>query len=246
MKQTKLEPELLEPYKAWKADPSKTNAGAMLRAVDPIIKTAVRSFGGTSAKSGPLRSQAKRLTLDALGSYDPNKGPMKTHLMSRLQRLRRIAARQRQIIRVPEQVALDQMQTEASFAELEEKFGRPPSDIELADYTGLSLKRIAYVRGSQRPIAQSTITRPGAEGTGQFDPRVKPVSEDYSQWTKLVYDDLDETSQFIMERVLGMHGHQPHKPNEIAKLLKVSPAAISHRMARIQLKLDQREELAMI
>ena len=246
MPQTRIEPELQEPFEAWQAAPSKQTMGPLLKAVDPIINTAVRSFGGSTSRSGTLRSQAKRLAAESFSSYDPYLGRMKTHLMSRLQRLRRIAAQQRQIIKVPEQVALDQMQTDTASGELEERLSRAPTDTELADYTGLSMKRLAYIRGSQRPLAQSTITRAGDEGTGNYDPQVTQINDDSSQWTELVYDDLDTTDQLIMERILGLHGRRPKKPNEVAKLLRVSPAAVSHRMAKIQSKLDKREELGML
>ena len=241
-----LEQDLQKPFEDWRREPSPTNTGQMLRAVDPIINTALRSYAGPSSKSVNLKSRAKMLAAEALSSYDQTKGPLKSHLMSRLQRLRRIASQQRQVIRVPEQVALDQMRSEAASKELEEKLGRPPSDQELADHTGLSSKRLAYIRGSGRPLAESTITRPGDDGAGSFDPRVRPLYQSDDAWVELVYDDLDQTNQFIMERVLGLHGHAPEKPSAVAVKLRISPAAVSHRMAQIQAKLDQRDDLGML
>jgi len=240
-----LEPDYFEPYNAWVADQSKTNTGALLKAVDPVINSAIRAYAGPSAGSPTIRAEARKMAIEAMHQYDPTKAPLQSHLMTRLQRIRRIAAQQRQVIRVPEQVALDQMQTEAAFKELEDKLGRPPSDMELADYTGLSVKRIEYIRNSQRPTATSTITRTTDEG-GAYDPSVKMLGESHDSWLEFVYDDLDETNQFIMERVLGMHGHEPHKPSEVAAMLKISPAAVSHRMAQIQAKLDKRDELDMM
>lgn len=243
MPNNQLEPEYRDAFEAWQAEPSPTNTGQLLRTVDPVINSALRAFAGPSARSANVKAQAKRMAAEAFSGYNPNKGKLKTHLMSRLQRLRRVASQQRQIIRIPEQVAMDQMQSETAARELEEKLGRPPSDQEIADYTGLSLKRLQYVRGSTRPLAESTITRAGEEGQGGYDPRVRSLAQRPDVWLEFVYDDLDETDQFIMERVLGLHGHKPTKPSAVAKMLKVSPAAISHRMAQIQRKLDQREEL---
>jgi DNA-directed RNA polymerase specialized sigma subunit len=241
-----LEPDFQEPFAAWQQEPSPTNTGAMLRAVDPVINSAMRAYAGPSAKSVNLKAQAKMMAAEALSSYDPAKGPLKSHLMARLQRIRRVASQQRQVIRVPEQVALDQMQSEAAGKELEERLGRPPSDQELADFTGLSVKRLEYIRGSGRPLAESTITRPGEEGSGMYDPRVRQIQQDDDAWLELVYDDLDQTNQFIMERVLGMHGHEQTKPRQVAAMLKISPAAVSQRMAQIQQKVDQREALGML
>jgi DNA-directed RNA polymerase specialized sigma subunit len=241
-----LEPDFQEPYKAWSTDPSRANTGQMLKALDPVISTAVRAYAGPSAKSVTIKSQAKRMAAEALSSYDPAKGPLKSHMMSRLQRLRRTASSHRQIIRVPEQVALDQMHSERAANELEDKLGRPPSDQELSDFTGLSLKRLQYIRGSGRPLAESTITRHSDDGGGGYDPRVRSLQERPDAWLELVYDDLDETNQFIIERVLGMHGHPKTKPSQVAAQLRISPAAVSHRMAQIQQKLDKRDTLEML
>jgi hypothetical protein len=55
---------------------------------------------------------------------------------------------------------------------------------------------------------------------------------------------MDPINQKIMEHSLGLHG-QPRLPNhEIAKLLRLSPGAISQRKARIQQTLDKESELS--
>lgn len=246
MPKNMLESDYQVPYDAWRADPNPANTGVLLKAVDPVLKSAVRAYSGPSARSMNIKSQAKKMANEAFGSYDPAKGTLKSHLMSRLQRLRRVASQQRQIIRVPEQVALDQMRSDAATRELEENLGYPPSDQQLADFTGLSMKRLQYIRGSGRPLAESTINRIGEEGQGGYDPRVRPIEQNYDVWQEFIYDDIDETNQFIMERVLGMHGHKTTKPSQVAVMLKISPAAVSHRMAQIQKKLDKREELGML
>jgi hypothetical protein len=79
-----------------------------------------------------------------------------------------------------------------------------------------------------------------------YDPSVVSLGQEDDQWAELVYDDLDPTNQFIMERVLGMHGHEPTRPSAVAAQLKISPAAVSHRMVQIQAKLDKREQLEMM
>lgn len=241
-----LEPDYADAYNAWKTDPNKENTRQILTTLEPVIGSALRSYGGPSASSPTLRSQAKLEILDALSSYDPEKAPLKPHLMSRLQRLRRTAAQQRQIVQVPEQVSMHQMQTEQATRELEDRLNRKPSDQELADYTGLSLKRLEYIRSGGRALAESTITRPGEEGAGQFDPAVTSMGTSADPWVELVYTDMDTTNQYIMEHALGLHGHPPMSNTDIAKALKISPAAVTHRQKHIQSRLDQRHELGVL
>jgi len=242
-----LEEQFAQPYLAWQRTPDPDSTQTLLDALRPVTNSALRAFGGPSATSPTLKSQAKILALDALKSYDETKAPLKAHIMSRLQRLRRVAAQQRQVIHVPEQVSMDQTATEAARKELEEQLEREPSDGELADYTGLSIKRLRHIRTGGRPVAESTIMRAGQEeGSGGYEPGVRQLGDRKDEWQELVYSDIDPTNQLILERSMGMHGHVPQKPSEIARLLKISPAAVSHRMAQIQQKLDQRDQLGML
>jgi len=168
--------------------------------------------------------------------------------MSRLQRLQRYAAQERQIIPMPEQVAMDQIRTKEAMQELEDRLGRPPSDGELADYTGISVRRLQHIRHGSQLVAQGTLMQPGRDpDRGNYDPTTQSLAPaDDDAWLEFVYGDLDPTDQFIMERVLGMHGHPPTSPSEVARLLKISPAAVSHRTAKLQTLLDRREELGVL
>lgn len=245
MPSTLLEPALEQPFTTWKTDSNRQNTGTLLRALDPLINTALRTYGGPTAQSPAFKAQAKRLALEAMQTYDPSRASVKTHLMSRMQRLRRIAAQQRQIVRLPEQVAMDQMHVDTAARELEDTLGRPPSDAELADYSGLSVKRLAYIRGGKRPVARGSLPLTG-ENEAQMDPGIVQPDAGVDEWSELVYDDQDDINKYIMERTLGMHGRRPTTPSAIAAALKLSPAAISHRMQRIQQQLDKRETLDML
>jgi hypothetical protein len=79
-----------------------------------------------------------------------------------------------------------------------------------------------------------------------YSPQAEPLSPDDSAWISLVYSDLGPVDQYILERVLGLHGHPPTPPSRVAKELKVSPGAVSQRMEKIQAQLDRRDELGML
>ena len=64
----KLEQDYQPAYDAWKLKPDPTTTGALLKAVNPIIDTAVKTFGG-GRKSNTLRSRAKQLAIGAFGTY---------------------------------------------------------------------------------------------------------------------------------------------------------------------------------
>lgn len=246
MAELQLEPDFLEPFNAWKASPNPTTTSALLTAVDPVLQSALRSYAGGKV-SPQLRGQAKSLAIDSFGTYDPTKGKLRTHLLTNLQRLRRIQGQQAQIIRIPERISRDRSALLEASQALMETLGREPSDRELADYTGLSYKRLAQIRKAARPLAEGRFTAEvGDEGEEGFAPSVDPLEPNYDAWVRFVYDDLTPRDQFILERALGLNGHRKMAPTQIAKALKVSPAAVSQRMAYIQSLLDKREDLGIL
>jgi DNA-directed RNA polymerase specialized sigma subunit len=147
---------------------------------------------------------------------------------------------------VPEQVALDQMRTSQAAAELEERLGRQPSDMELADHTGLSVRRLTHIRQGQQPVAEGMITRTGPEGAGGYDPAARSLITDDDSGLEFIYGEMDPTNQFIMERSFGMHGNPRMSATEIARELKLTPGAVSHRMQQIQQQLDELEDLGVM
>jgi len=234
---TGIEPEYETAFTTWKRDPSPSNSSGILTAVEPIIGSALRSYGGKSATSPTLRIKARSLALDAMQGYDPAKGKLKTHLMSQLQRLQRAAGQEQQIIRIPEVVSLQRKAADEAFNDLNDTLGRPPSDNEIADRLGVSTKRLAYIRKGVKPLTEHQVS--------QVE---NPAVEDraHGAWVQFVHDSLAPRDQFILERVMGLHGNRKHTPSEVAKGLKVSVSAVSQRMAKIQQQLDQRDELGVL
>ena len=239
----KLEQQLQEPYAAWKAAPGPETANTLLEAVNPIINHALSAYGGKSAKSPTLRSRARSLAVDSFPAYNPSRGSMRNHLLSNLQRIRRYVGEEQQVLRMPEQVALHRKLLEESGHRMEDDLGRPPSDLELADYTGLSLTRIAHVRKGIRPISEGQLSK--SINDPNFVPNVA-AGDNSDAWVEFVHSDMSPRDQIILERSMGLHGHKPTSLTDIAKHLKVTPAAISQRLQVIQKALDRREELGVL
>ena len=238
-----LEPEFKEPFEAWKADPNPHTTDTLLKAVTPVIDSGLKTYSGR-ANSPTLRSKAKLLTIQSFPRYDPSRAKLRTHLMSQLQGLRRASAQESQIISIPERVGLDLHRLRMSENELRDKFGRDPSDVELADHTGLSHKRITYIRKAQPGLAEGALAPEGESEEGQgIGPGVIGPQDD--TWVNFVYHDLSPVDQVIMEHSLGMHGKQVLPKQMIAAKLRLSPGAISQRAAKIQEKLNKKEELGV-
>jgi DNA-directed RNA polymerase specialized sigma subunit len=235
----RLEPEYHPHYVAYAADPSPRATSALLKAVDPVIRLGVQTYGG--GDSAVMRGRAKQLAIEALPAYDPAKASLKTHLMTRLQGLRRHAVKRDNYLGVPERVVLDHHRLYGARNELLDELGREPSDQELSDRSRMSLRRMAYVRRynpatSEGQLQQAMASHSDDEGGG-FDPAVV-MADPILQRAEFLYHDLDPTDQAILERSLGMHGRRRLAGRDIAKSLGITASAVSQRASRIQKQLD--------
>lgn len=237
---TLLEDDYAPHFHAWKSQPTPENASTLLKHVDPIINEALRTYGSTSAKSPTLRGKAKIMALGAMERYDPSRAKLRTHLLTQMQGLRRLASREEQAIRIPEQLSLDRNRLSATENELKEQLGRDPSDVELADHGGISLRRIAHIRATPGAFAEGSLTRYDSTGAGVWSPAVTsgPTENARKMAYEFIYHDLSPSDQLIMEHTLGLHNKQVLENQQIARKLRVSPGAISQRKLKIQQQLD--------
>jgi len=233
-----LEPEIAGAYSAWQANNDNKTRGQLLKATQPIIDRAIYSYAG--AKPSPhIKGQAKLLALDAFGSYNPQQGTMRTHLLSRLRRLQRVSAQANQAITIPERIAIDRGNLNNVESQLTADLGREPSDAEIADRSGLSLKRIGHIRGAKSAVNSGSIL--DTEGD-VYSPasNIPGASTAADAWQDMVYHDLNATDQTIMEYTLGLRGAATLSNSALAEKLNLSPGAVSQRKAKIQAMLDER------
>lgn len=224
---------LTSAYDSWRQSPGKRTMGNLITAADPIINNAMTSYSG----GVPVRSTAKLLVSEAVKKYDPNKGTkLSTYLMTQLQPLQREARKRRDVIRMPERSQIDLEKLRATERLFKDEEGREPADSELADKLGMSIKRIRYLRERESgPIAEGSFEQ---ETETSFQPgTVTPSAED--AWMSYVHHGLGPIDQKILEWRTGYLGKKILSNNEIAHRLKISPAAVSQRAAKIANQLEE-------
>ncbi len=239
-----LEPHYAEPFTAWQKTPTPETSAGLLKAINPVLTGALRQY--SIPDSPTLRSRAKIMALKSMGRYDPTKAKLQTFLYSQLQGLRRYTAQEQQILTVPEQVGLDLGYVRSAENELRDKLGREPSELEIADHTKLSPKRLAYIRRARQAAPEGMFHKSTGEGEDLYAPSIQERPGNVKHWHKMVYHDLAPIDQVIMEHTLGMHNKPILQNQELAKKLGISPGAVSQRKARIQSKLDMRDALKLI
>lgn len=229
-------------YAQWQQTRTPESNTAILKTIQPVIDTAVTSYAGQNANP-TIRSKARIMALRALDSYDPNRGNVRTHLLSQLQSLRRLSAQSQNIISIPEQVGLDFTHIIDSENQLRDELGRDPTDDELADATNLSKRRIQKIRTFHQPVAEGAtmrdVTADESYG-GDVASSIPGSTRGEDAWFNFVYDDLSPTDKLIADMTLGRNGRRKTTTQEIARRLNITPGAVSQRAAKIQSMLDKR------
>jgi RNA polymerase primary sigma factor len=230
-------------YPEWQKNQTPEMNTRLLGTVQPIIDTAINSYAGGGA-SPTLKSRARLMALKALQTYDPQKGNVKTHLLSQLQSLRRLTAKEQNIIALPEQVGLDFQRLSAAENEMRDALSRDPSDDELADMTGLSTRRIKKIRSFQQPVSEGMTAARSVMSEDSANTDVASTLPNYTQntdaWMEFVYGDLTPTDKLIMDMTLGRNGRRRASTQDIARRLNITPGAVSQRAAKIQAMIDAR------
>jgi RNA polymerase primary sigma factor len=236
-----VSPEFDSLYPQWAAHKTPETSSALLQTLQPVIDTAVMSYAGQAA-SPTIRSRAKLMALKALDTYDPNRGNVRTHLLSQLQSLRRVSAQNQNIIAIPEQVGLDYTRLNESENELRDQLGRDPTDDEVADATGLSTRRIQKIRAFNQPVSEGMTTREVMDEEsygGDVASTIPNSTRAADAWFKFVYEDLSPIDKLVADMTLGRNGRRKTSTQEIARRLNITPGAVSQRAAKIQAMLDK-------
>lgn len=238
---TGVQDNFVDTHKLWQQNQTPEMNTKILSAVQPTINTALSSYVGATP-SPAIKTRAKLMALKALQNFDPAKGNVRTHLLSQMQSLRRMAAQEQNIISIPEQVGLDyQKLTEAERA-LADRLSRDPTDDELADETGLSTRRIGKIRSFHQPLAEGTTVSENVEehaDGGDMASKIPGQVNAQDAWMNFVYGDLSPTNKLIMDMLLGRNGRRKTSVQDIARRLNITPGAVSQRAAKIQEMLNK-------
>jgi DNA-directed RNA polymerase specialized sigma subunit len=218
-------------FEIWKKNPTPENMGKLLDKAAPTLNSGVQSYAqGNSA----MKPHAKMLAIKAFKSYDPSKGTkLNTHLMTQLQPLSRIHKESTTAVHVPERIQADLYNMNQSYQKFQDQFNREPSDQELADHSGLSMKRLRHIRKHQGgEYIESQLTENDEGDEGVFYPGTE--KPDHNQiLMEYLHHDLHPIDQKILEWRTGYNGKSKLSTNDIAKRLNLTPSAVSQRAARI-------------
>jgi len=211
-------------YAAWAADPTPENMKAVLDDLDPAINSEVQRFSGPKPL---LRSRARALAVKAVRSYNPAAGTkLRSWVVTQLQPLSRYNNSLKPVY-VSEDAARKSYAVSKALEAFVDEHGRDPTDEELADAVGISVARLRKVR-QMTPAVVNEPQESGNEDDNAPDYAVYSTNPVRAA-SEAVYSGLDRRDRRIFDLRTGSHGQAAIPGQDIAALLRVSPAFVTQR-----------------
>lgn len=238
----------LTAFANWRNRPTPETAKALIDSVQNYITHAIAASGG-DASNPVLRAKANMMAMQCMPRFNPDKSTLQNFLYANLRGLHRVIGGDNNIIQIPESVVLGRKLINEAETELKDRLGRAPSTYEIADYTGLPVRRITKLLSVNLPIAEGTINASEAEesgtGTKSISSHIIGSNRGENAWNEYVYDSLTDRQRSVMERLYGMHGYKPQTPEQLSKDLKISRAAISQHKKAIDKMLNSDDRYSL-
>jgi DNA-directed RNA polymerase specialized sigma subunit len=207
----------LELWHQWKRTQSPADLQLLLNQMSPIIHREVNKWASAVSRS-LLEAEGKRLAVEAFQTYDPNRGvALATHVTTRLQKLSRLAYTTQNVARLSETKTLQFHNYNTSRHDLQERHGREPTVVELADHMGWSPKKLQDF--------QTQINR-----------KEYIESEDHPDMTDaethlvdFIYYDLTPQQQKIFEYTTGYRGSPKLSNKDIMSRMGITQGQLSYQ-----------------
>lgn len=175
-------------------------------------------------------SEAHELAHEAAKSFDPKAGvKFSTHLTNQLKKLSRLSTQYGAVVRIPENRQFRGHRVVQIQQSLKAELNRDPSLEEIAEASGLPIQQIsALLNQKKKEVNLNNLSH-------------QPVFIDDSNddWVHLVYHDLSYIDKLIFEHKTGFGGKEVLNNEEIAKLVKLSPATVANRVKIITERIQE-------
>ena len=170
----------------------------ILNQLEPTIDAAIQNMANGDKR---YKTKARLIAMDALNGFDPNAGAtLQTFVYNRLQALRRLSADRGNFVHVPERSALERRQLEEIKRDYMLETGIEPSIGELADRSGMSIKKVGRLMSIFGTT--STSTTRGEHGDS-LESKPRTATELYND---SFYTELPEVDKKIYEWTTGYQG----------------------------------------
>ncbi len=218
----------LAAYTKWVRSRSGADLDALIHRLDPLIQAEVNRRAGTLSRD-LLLVQARKLAIDAVKSFDPNRGvKITTHVVNQLQKLSRVNYTHQNAARIAEHHLLQFHTLRVAREDFAADHGRDPTTEELADQLRWTPSKLGQV---QAQFQRSELLEHAGGGAGSGAQSFVATEHDPS--IGYAYATLSPRQQKIFEYVTGYNGAPKLKNPEIMQKLGITQGVLSYEKTRI-------------
>lgn len=216
-------------WSQWKAG-DQTALPKLYTSLTPIIKRVSMNFRGNLPEAY-IDATVKRHVLKALHTWDPSKAQLNTHIMHRMNKVKRDVSQYQNPGRLAESSHWTVTNYQHVHSNLREELGRDPTHLEVAHAMGKSPEEIGRLRsGTRRDLA--AVEGQNMYQTPEHQQR-QAMLEDFSK-------ELAGPEQAVFHMTFGMAGHEPTQAKDIAQRLGLTPGRVSQIKGDIAHRFAQR------
>lgn len=218
-----VDPEFID----WKKTKNPMMLSALLKKYQRLIDKEIPKYRG-QLPDPILRTYAKKVTIDAIKTFDPTRSKLSTHIVNNLLRLHRKNYEISGITRLPEDIQRGVNMYRQTKEHLDDKLGREPTVEEISDELKWNKSRVIRTEKLVKKEVLSSGLDYAPARYEMKDPRLDNL-----------YYDLDPRDKIIFQYKLGYNGYPVLTPAEIAKKLRISEAMVSIRAKNIAGKIQE-------
>jgi len=224
----------MQMWQQWQAGGQKPqDLRPLIKSFKPLVNHQANIWAGKVRDVPPaaIRAEFTNQFVSALQTYDPDRGAgLGTHIRHQLKKAQRFVTTYQNPGRIPENRIYRIRELQDAEQHLDEKFGRPPTQLELADQLKWSPKQV--------DVLQREVRR--ARPTGQFetDPSTFTPSRQKEVLRLLPYELTPDEKQ-VFEYLYGVGGKPQLGPGQIATKLNMSAPKVSRLKRSIAEKYER-------
>jgi DNA-directed RNA polymerase specialized sigma subunit len=207
----------------------------LINSFKPLINSKVNIYTTKIRDIPPeaIRAEFLNQFVQAMQTYDPNRGAgLGTHVQHQLKKAQRFVTTYQNPGRIPENRIYKIRELQDAEMHLDDRFGRAPTQLELADHLKWSPRQVGLLQKEVRK----------ARPTSQFenDPFAYTPSRQQEILRLLPYE-LTHDERAVFEYVYGIGGKPQLGTGDIATKLSMSPPKVSRLKASIAGKYRKHE-----
>ena len=214
----------------------------LITSLDPVIQSNVNKFSGVPLPRTALESEARRLTINAFNTYNPNKGAaLNTHVTNHLKHLQRYVLQYQNVGKIPEHRGIAISRYQNIRDNLEQDLNRVPTTVEVSDALAWSP---AEVERMETELRQDLTIGTGREDTSSFFDASFHTTNKAIEVLKFIYyaSTTDSITKKVIEYRFGFGGMSKLPTSEIASKLKISEAQVREIGAKLAKEVRKYEE----